>query len=103
MLHYLHKDRAPGSFLPTDVIASGAVIAALLSVACTAPTPIDTADTGPLSLSLPCPTDQTLTLPRMGALQSVTLDGGYAWGWLTGESLTVPCGAGGELEVQWTM
>ena len=73
----------------------------LLLLACTTPTP-DTADTGPLPLlSMPCPTGQTLTLPRLGALESVTLDGGYAWGWLTGDTLTVPCGAGGELEVQW--
>jgi len=75
----------------------------LFLLACTTPAPTDTADTGPLSLSLPCPTGQTLTLPRLGALQSVTLDDGYAWGWLTGETLTVPCGAGGALEVQWHM
>jgi hypothetical protein len=72
-------------------------------LACAQPA-TDTADTGPLPLlSIPCPTGQTLTLPRLGALQSVTLDGGYAWGWLTGETLTVPCKAGGALEVQWRM
>jgi hypothetical protein len=72
----------------------------LLLLACTQPAP-DTADTALPLLSLPCPVGQTLTLPRLGALESVTLDDGYAWGWLTGESLTVPCGAGGILEVQW--
>ena len=72
----------------------------LLLLACTTYTP-DTADTALPLLSLPCPVGQTLTLPRLGALQSVTIDGAYSWGWLTGESLTVDCGAGGDLEVQW--
>jgi hypothetical protein len=75
----------------------------LLLLACAQPTPIDTADTALPLLSLPCPTGQTLTLPRLGALQSVTIDGAYSWGWLTGESLTVDCGVGGALEVQWRM
>lgn len=74
----------------------------LMLLSCTTPT-IDS-DTAPLpTLALPWPAGQTLTLPRLGALQSVALDGGYVWSWLTGETLTVSCAQGGELEVQWTM
>ena len=73
----------------------------LMLLACITPTPTDS-DTAPLpTIVLPCPAGQTLTLPRLGALQSVALDGGYVWAWLTGEGLTVECGRGGELEVQW--
>lgn len=71
-----------------------------LLLACTTPT-IDS-DTGPLpAIAIPCPAGQTLTLPRLGTLDAATLDGGYVWGWLTGETLTISCAQGGELEVQW--
>tara|TARA_R110000868_G_scaffold362511_2_gene624665 strand:- start:9387 stop:9629 length:243 start_codon:yes stop_codon:yes gene_type:complete len=73
----------------------------LFLLACHAQPTLDS-DTGPLpAIALPCPAGQTLTLPRLGALDTATLDGGYVWSWLTGEGLTVECAQGGELEVQW--
>ena len=74
----------------------------LLLIACHTQ-PLDS-DTGPLPpIALPCPQGQTLTLPRLGTLDTATLDGGYVWAWLTGETLTISCAQGGLLEVQWRM
>jgi len=78
----------------------------LFILACAQPT-LDTGGPAPMPLlTVPCPPQQTITLAREGALDSLAMcrpDGPctYVWGWMTGEGLTVACGVGGSLEVQW--